>query len=194
MAQASTNGISKGFLLTESAAAAGPVMEDEESWKISNNLSRQLELNPCGRKTKPRDGRVAMRTITYESSAPSSSSEQLVLYRNTKSAQAAFRKLQRDLAKCRMQAVSVKHHGHPWYGYIGKPLRAGDEGLSVASYYYNKKRKRVGEALDLTVVARRGAALFFYTDAGNGLRERKKIVSQAKKMATKVCDLPGVCE
>ncbi|GAA4231743.1 hypothetical protein FHR32_004127 [Streptosporangium album] len=191
VAHAGTAEIPKGFLLTERAAAAGPVMEDEEWWKISNSLSRQLELNPCDTKGKPRDGRVAMRTITYSSSAPSGSSEQLVLYRNTESAQAAFRKLRADLTRCPKQATT-KRSTSSRFGYVGKPLRVGDEALSVAGYSY-KKGKREGEAAEMGVVARRGTALILYTDAGNGLRESKKIVGQAKKMAKKVCDLPGVC-
>jgi hypothetical protein len=189
VAHAGAAEIPKGFLLTEPAAAAGPIMEDEEWWKISNSLSRQLELNPCRTKGKPRDGRVAMRTITYSSSAPSGSSEQLVLYRNTKAAQAAFRKLRADLTRCPKQATAKRSSSR--YGYVGKPLRVGDEALSVAGYLYKGKRER--ELGELGVVVRRGAALFLYTDIGDGLRAGKKIVGQAKKMAKKVCDLPGVC-
>lgn len=189
VAHAGVAEIPKGFLLTEAAAVAGPVVEDEEWWKISNSLARQLELNPCRRKGKPRDGRFAMRTILYSSSAPSGSSEQLVLYRSTKAAQAAFRQLRADLTRCSKQA-STKRTTR--YGYVGKPLRVGDEALSVAGYFY-KKEKRERDPGELGVVARRGTALFFYTDVGNGAAAGKKIVGQAKKMAKKVCDLPGVC-
>ena len=191
VAHADAAEIPKGFLLTEPAATAGPTVEDEEWWKISNSLSRQLELNPCRTKGKTRDGRVAMRTITHSTSAPSGSSEQLVLYRNTKSAQAAFRKLRADLTRCAKQATA-KRNTSSRFGYVGKPLRVGDEALSVAGYFYNKG-KREREPGELGVVARRGTALFLYTDIGNGLGAGKKIVGQAKKMAKKVCDLPGVC-
>ncbi|MGP3960271.1 hypothetical protein ACTWPT_30105 [Nonomuraea sp. 3N208] len=191
MAHADTPEIPKGFLLTEAAATAGPIMEGEEWWEISNRLSRQLELNPCNRRATPRDGRVAMRTISYSSSAPSGSSEQLVLYPDTTSAQAAFRKLRADLAKCPKKPIS-KRKTDPMFGYVGKPLRIADEALSVAGYYvYPKGKRELGE---LGVVARRGAALFLYFDAGGPASSGKKIVRQAKKMATKVCDLPGVCE
>ncbi|MEU6717346.1 hypothetical protein ABZ897_38275 [Nonomuraea sp. NPDC046802] len=187
VAQADAAKIPKGFLLTE-RAAKGPVMEDEEWWEISNSLSRPLELNPCGRKGKPRDGRVAMRTIGYSTSAPSGRAEQLVLYRNASSARAAFRKLRADLARCRERITAKRKHG-----YTAKPLRAGDEGLFATGVYYTKG-KRPTESDVLGVAARRGAALFFYTDIGWPYPStRKKIVRQAQKMAKKVCDLPGVC-
>ncbi|MET8049056.1 hypothetical protein ABZU75_15800 [Streptosporangium sp. NPDC005286] len=191
VARAGTAEIPKGFLLTEPAVTAGPIVEGEEWWKISNSLSRQLELNPCGTKGKPRDGRVAMRTITYSTSAPSGSSEQLVLYRSTRSAQAAFRKLRADLARCPRRATAKGDTGSG-FGYVGKPLRVGDEALSVTGHLY-KQGKREREPAELGIVARRGAALFFYTDIGNGPRAGKKIVNQAKRMTKKVCDLPGVC-
>ncbi|MER5622615.1 hypothetical protein ABT061_16375 [Streptosporangium sp. NPDC002544] len=191
VARAGAAEIPKGFLLTEPAATAGPIVEDEEWWKISNSLSRQFELNPCGTKGKPRDGRAAMRTITYSNSAPSGSSEQLVLYRSTRSAQAAFRKLRADLARCPRRATAKGDTGSG-FGYVGKPLRVGDEALSVSGHLY-KQGKREREPAELGIVARRGAALFFYTDIGNGLGAGKKIVNQAKKMTKKVCDLPGVC-
>ncbi|MFF5245047.1 hypothetical protein ACFY3V_12285 [Streptosporangium sp. NPDC000095] len=188
-AHAGTTEIPKGFLLTERAAAAGPVIADEEWWEISNSLSRQLALNPCRTKAKPRDGRVAMRTITYSTSAPSGSGEQLVLYRSTRSAQAAFRKLRADLARCPRRATTKSGSG---FGYVGKPLRVGDEALSVAGHFH-KRGKRDREPAELGVVARRGAALFVYTDVGNGLGAGRKIVNQAKKMTKKVCGLPRVC-
>lgn len=63
--------------------------------------SRPLALNPCSRKKAHRDGRVAMRTIEYSTTAPSGSSGQLVLRKNAKAARAAFRKLRADLDRCR---------------------------------------------------------------------------------------------
>ncbi|MBB2908826.1 hypothetical protein FHS43_000072 [Streptosporangium becharense] len=191
VAHAGATEIPKGFLVTEPAATAGPIVEGEEWWKISNSLSRQLELNPCHKKEKTRDGRVAMRTITYSTSAPSNSSEQLVLYGNAKSAQAAFRKFRADLTRCLKQAAA-KHNTRSTLGYVGKPLRVGDEALSVAGYFY-KKGKHDREPGRLGVIVRRGAALFLYTDMGNGRGAEKRIVGQAKKMAKKVCELPGVC-
>jgi hypothetical protein len=189
VACASTAEIPKGFLLTERAASAGPVMEGEEWWEISNSVSRQLALNLCRTKKKPRDGRVAMRTISYSNSAPSGSAEQLVLYGNTRSAQAAFRKLRADLTKCSKQATGQRTR---FLRYAGKPLRVGDEALSVTGYFYNKG-KRERDPGEMQVVVRRGTALFIYADIGNGPGAGKKLTAQAKKMAKKVCDLPRVC-
>lgn len=166
-------------------------MEDEEWWTISNSVSQQLAFNPCRTKGKPRDGRVAMRTITYSGSAPSGSGEQLVLYRSVKSAQAAFRKLRADQSR-RPRRATAKGGTGSGFGCVGKPSRVGDEALSVAGHFH-KRGKREREPAELGVVAHRGAALFIYTDVGNGLAAGKKIVNQAKKMTKKACDLPRVC-
>ncbi|MGN9787260.1 hypothetical protein ACTMTF_37965 [Nonomuraea sp. ZG12] len=181
--------IPEHFLLTERAAAEGSVVMDEEWWEISDNLSRRLEFNPCRSKGKPRDGRVAMRTITYLTSAPSGVSEQLVLYRDARSAQAAFRKLRADLARCSKPAVAERDR----FGYVGKPSRVGDEARSVAGYDYDAHGRRLAQSDDLAVVGRRGAALFLYTANARGRGAKKEITGQARKMAKKVCGLPKVC-
>ncbi|WP_344211059.1 hypothetical protein [Nonomuraea bangladeshensis] len=134
-AHATAPRIPRNFLLTEPAAVKGPVVEDEEWWEMSDSLSRQLEFNPCRSKGKPHEGRVAMRTITYSTSAPSGTSEQLVLYRG----------------------------------------------------------RRLSQSDDLAVIGRRGAALFLYTANARGGGAKKEITGQARKMAKKVCGLPGVC-
>ena len=61
-AEVGSTRIPKGFLLTEPVARAPlpPVAVGEEWWKISDSTSRQLELNPCGTKGKPRDGRFTI--------------------------------------------------------------------------------------------------------------------------------------
>ncbi|MGI5274416.1 hypothetical protein ACQEUU_35145 [Nonomuraea sp. CA-218870] len=182
--------IPKNFLLTERAAVKGPVAGDEEWWTISDSLSQQLHVNPCRSKGKPRDGRVAMRTITYLSSAPSSAGEQLVLYSNAGSAQAAFRKLRADLATCSKPAVVKRDR----FGYVSKPLRVGDEALSVEGHDYDAAGRRLSQFDDLAVVGRRGAALFLYSSNGRDPEAKKEITGQAGKMAKKVCGLPGVCD
>lgn len=192
-AHASTAEIPKGFLLTEAKARKGvdPAFKDEESWTISNNPSRRLELNPCRTKGKPRDGRVAMRTITHSTSAPSFSSEQLVLYGNARSAKVAFAKLRADLKRCPLST----------YRYSGKPLRVKDEAMSVTGYYHEKGKIDRSMSPVMWGVARRGSALFLYVNDGvdgvtYGMNERgrlKVLADQAQKMAKKVCDLPGVC-
>ncbi len=195
VAHAGATEIPKGFLLTEAKARKGvdPDFKDEEWWTVSDNPSRRLELNPCRTKGKPRDGRVAMRTITHGTSAPSFSSEQLVLYGNTKSAKAAFAKLQADLKRCPRAT----------YWYFGKPLSVGDQAMSVAGYSYKKRKIDRSISPVMWAVARRGSALFFYTDfddhanrhgvALNERGRRKVLADQAKNMAKKVCDLPVGC-
>ena len=130
-----------------------------------------------------------MRTISYSSSAPSGSGEQLVLYGNAKSAHAAFSKLRADLTRCAKQATGQRTR---FFRYAGKPLRVGDEALSVTGYFYNKGKRERGPG-EMEVVVRRGTALFIYADIGNGPGAGKKLTAQAKKMAKKVCGLPGVC-
>ncbi|MEW9531942.1 hypothetical protein [Microbispora sp. NPDC049125] len=181
VAVAGTTTIPRGFLLTEAEARTPPLPEfaDEEWWKIIDGTSRQLELNPCRRTAKPRDGRSAMRTITHLTSGPGYSSEQLVLYRSAKSAHAAYRTLQADLKRC--------HRGSA-YVYVLKPSSIGDEAMSVAGYF-TKARKR--EAAEIWFVGRRGTALFLYNDDVSA--GAKLLAGQGKKMAKKVCGLPGVC-
>ncbi|MGI5493696.1 hypothetical protein [Microtetraspora malaysiensis] len=194
VAHASAAEIPKGFLLTEAKArkAIPPPLDDEEWWKISDKPSSQLELDPCSTKGKPRDGRVAMRTITHETSAPSYSGEQLVLYRNATSAKAALAKLRAELKRCSRGS----------YRYSAKPLSVGDEAVSVTGHAY-AKGKIDESSRTMWAVARRGSSLFFYSDFYDRGDSRDRILGDralskalavdAKKMAKKVCDLPGVC-
>ncbi|MDA0635749.1 hypothetical protein OUY22_20205 [Nonomuraea sp. MCN248] len=79
------------------------------------------------------------------------------------------------------------------FGYVGKPLRLGDEALSVTGHDYDAAGRRLSPTDDLAVVGRRGAALFLYTSNAMGRGAKKKITRQAGTMAKKVCGLPGVC-
>ncbi|GLW98147.1 hypothetical protein [Microtetraspora sp. NBRC 16547] len=194
MAHASAAEIPKGFLLTEAKArkVIPPPLDDEEWWEISDKPSLQLELNPCSTKAKPRDGRVAMRTITHGTSAPSSSGEQLVLYRNATSAKAVLAKLRAELKRCSRGS----------YRSSATRLSVGDEAVFVTGHAYTKGKLDETMPPTMWAVARRGSAVFFYSDfadRGDGriLRDRallrKTLAGDAKKMAKKVCDLPGVC-
>ncbi|WP_285706797.1 hypothetical protein [Microtetraspora sp. NBRC 16547] len=196
-AQAETIKIPKGFLLSEPRAtrSLSPVEAFEEWWEISDKLSRPLELDPCGSKKKPRDGRVAMRTVVQGTSGPSYFSEQLVLYRNVEAAKAALDRLRVDVKRCAkgkppVQAlVGVRHR------YVGTSIRVGDEALLVKGYSYDKGwREPVGGGR--YVVARRGSALILFTadDYYQVDETVKTLVGETKKMAKKVCGLPGVCE
>ncbi|WP_248964026.1 hypothetical protein [Sphaerisporangium perillae] len=196
-AEAETVTIPKGFLLTEAEAEAAKKLAPEDAaeqwWEVSDKPSRQLELNPCGHRKKPRDGRVAMRTIVHSTSAPSFYSEQLVLYRDVKAARATFKRLRAEVKRCaaggsRAYTLSGTRHRYA----VSRTLRIGDEAMLVGGYFYDKGESESswGERF---VVARRGTALITYA-ADSSWRDVSKVLARdAKKMAAKVCDLPGVC-
>jgi hypothetical protein len=196
-AQAETVKIPKGFLLTE-AEATKPLTEDqaaEEWWTVSDKLTKPLELNPCRSKEKPRDGRIAMRIIIKGTSAPSYVTEQLVLYPSAKNAGAAFRKLRADVEKCaKAKAPQTATVAGNFHRYTSKKVNIADEALLVkgSSYERGTEEPLKGE---LYVVVRRGSALVLYTADSYWAGEdtTKILTNRAKKMAKKVCDLPGVC-
>src|SRR5262249_17766442 len=99
--------IPKNFLLTERAARQPlSAMEAAElAYKISDHLTKPLEVNPCLHKHAIDRGRVAARTITYWSSAPSSSSEQLILYKTPGAARSAFTALLAEARRCATKRI-----------------------------------------------------------------------------------------
>ncbi|MGV9324201.1 hypothetical protein [Streptosporangium sandarakinum] len=203
-ARAETVRIPKGFLLTE-AEATKPLTEDqaaEEWWTVSDKPTRPLELNPCRSKGKPRDGRVAMRTIIGGTSAPSYVTEQLVLYPSAKNAGAAFRRLRADVEKCaKAKAPRRATVAGDFHRYTGKKVNIADEALLVkgSSYERGTEEPLKGELYvsggERYVVVRRGSALALYTADSYWAGEdtTRILTGRAKKMARKVCDLPGVC-
>ncbi|MFF5206371.1 hypothetical protein [Streptosporangium sp. NPDC000396] len=203
-AQAETVKIPKGFLLTE-AEATKPLTDDqaaEEWWTVSDKLARPLELNPCGSKKKPHDGRIAMRTIIGKTTGPSYVSEQVVLYPSVKNAGAVFRKLRADVKRCaKAKAPQAATVAGDFHRYIGKKARIGDEALLAEgnSYERGQEEPLKGELYSPSgeryVVARRGSALILYTADSNWAGEdtSRILIGRAKKMAKKICDLPGVC-
>lgn len=181
--------IPKDFLLTEPAARK-PLSEtaaDEMGWKISDKLTKPLELNPCNRRRAADAGRVAARTITYWSSAPSSSSEQLIIYRSPRAAHAAFTQLRADAKKCaRKGDPAAPELKIRWRT---SKVKAGDEaaGIGYTTWQDGYENDRLSG-----VVARRGSALMIYTDTEAGYQPGT-LIKKARRMAAKVCKLPGVC-
>ncbi|WP_449063356.1 hypothetical protein [Planomonospora algeriensis] len=113
--------------------------------------------------------------------APSSSSEQLVLYRSARAAAAALDRLRADVRRCT--------EDRDGYRYSVKPLRVGNDAVWVK---HSKKEGR-SELYDrFAVVARRGKALILYTVDG-GSYTTGSLTGPAKKMAVKVCGIRGVC-
>ncbi|MFC4531512.1 hypothetical protein [Sphaerisporangium dianthi] len=193
LAGAETARIPKGFLLTEVQASATrpPEMTEEDWWKVSDSTSRRLELNPCESRRTSRDGRVAMRTITHLTSGPSYDSEQLVLYRTAVAAHDAFRELRGEVRSCPGKGSPSSSK----VGYFGRPLRVGDEAMSVGLYFMRDGRRRRDPGR-LWAVARRGAAVFLYSSdevPEDPASLVKRLAGQAGEMAAKVCGLPQVC-
>lgn len=159
--------IPKDFLLFEKAARQ---VDNEESWsKISDSLSKQLLIKPCKGKRSTADGREAMRTVVIDTSAPSFSAEQLVIYRSPGTAQKAFKRLRAEILRCHQNRYTIK------------PSRVGDQAFAVtatAKYGYDVHG----------FVTRRGRALIIF-DGNDGFNPKKRAITMSKK----VCDLPEVC-
>ncbi|MEU4578699.1 hypothetical protein [Nonomuraea sp. NPDC023979] len=185
VADAEASRIPKNFLLSEKEARAPRDEADsiEYWWKISDKLSNRPLLAPCRGARTVRDGRVAMRTITHLTSAPSLDGEQLVLYRSAKAARAAFLGLRAEVKRCPGKDLRL----------IARTVRIGDEGMFVGRYdYYKGKRDR--EPVSSWAVGRRGAALFVYSaDQAYTTNPGKLVTGRAKRMAKKVCELRNVC-
>lgn len=84
--------IPRNFLLTERDARRhlSPEEAAELGYEISDKLTKPLELNPCVHRSSVDRDRVAARTISHWTSGPSGSSEQLVIYKSSRAAHAAF--------------------------------------------------------------------------------------------------------
>lgn len=193
--------IPQNFLLSEKAARTPPaeIERGEVWWKISDKLNRPLLVNPCGRKNAPTADRSAARTITHNTSAPSYSAEQLVIYRNARAAKTAMTKLLADARRC------VSHpSGKPysWNGdgktrWVVSRTRLADEAALTHIMMYDKLNKEWSPLLS-GLVARKGRALLVYTGDQDSLghphkRAVKTLRSTAATMAAKICALPGVC-
>ncbi|MEU6730468.1 hypothetical protein ABZ917_42755 [Nonomuraea wenchangensis] len=189
------------FLLTENAARApqSEVDKAESWWRISNRTTVPLTLNPCGRKRVSPANRSAVRTIVHRTSAPSHSSEQLLIHRSAGAAREAMRTLLADARRCRTQP-----HGKPysWSGdgrtsWVVASTRTGDEAALMHLMMYDKLNKEWAPLLS-GIVARKGRALILYTgdqDTFGHSRARavKTLRKTAARMAAKVCALPSVC-
>ncbi|MFE0151184.1 hypothetical protein ACFWY5_28845 [Nonomuraea sp. NPDC059007] len=181
--------IPRNFLLSEPAARKTQTPEEayEQGYKISDKLTRPLELNPCVHRRAADRGRLAARTITLWTSAPSGASEQLVLYKSSRAAHAAFAQLRAEVKRCARKgdpaspALRIR--------WRTSPAKAGDESIGMG--YQTWQDGSVNETIT-GVVARRGSALMIYTTS-DGSYNPGGLTKDARKMAAKVCSLPGVC-
>ncbi|MEZ7125701.1 hypothetical protein ACBR40_10205 [Nonomuraea sp. AD125B] len=193
--------IPDNFLLTEKAARA-PQSEDdraESSWRISDKTTAPLALNPCRRKRVSPAERSAVRTIFHDTTAPSHSSEQLLVHRSAGAARTALRTLLADARRCR-----TKPYGAPYSWardsrtrWVVSPTRVGDEAALMHLMMYDKLNKEWTPLLS-GIVARKGRALMVYTGDQETLghsraRAVKALRKTATRMAAKVCALPSVC-
>ncbi|MEU1720260.1 hypothetical protein [Nonomuraea sp. NPDC005692] len=189
LSPAAVTEIPKNFLFTERAARV-PLSQDdaaEQGYKISDRLTAPFELNPCRHRRAVDRGRTAARTITYWSTAPSRSAEQLVLYKSPRAARAALAGLRAEAGRCaRKGDPSVPTLEIQWRT---TKVKAGDEALGMG--YRTRQAGNVDRTIT-GVVARRGSALIVYrTDDGD--YDPGRLTKNARKMAVKVCGLPGVC-
>ncbi|MEV1002733.1 hypothetical protein [Nonomuraea sp. NPDC050202] len=181
--------IPKNFLLIERDARKklGPMQVDEEGYTISDKLTAPLELNPCHHKRATDRDRVAARTITHWTSAPSGSSEQLVLYKSSRAAHTALTRLRADVKRCaRRSSPSQPRLKIQWRT---SQAKAGDEAVGMG--YQTRQGGSVNQTIT-GIVARRGSALMIYT-TDEGFYDPGRLTKNARKMAVKVCQLPGVC-
>ncbi|MFI7638522.1 hypothetical protein [Nonomuraea sp. NPDC049400] len=181
--------IPKNFLLTERDARRplAPNQAEEQGYKISDKLTAPLELNPCVHRRAVDRGRLAARTISLWTSAPSDSSEQLVIYKSPRAAHAALTRLRAEVKRCsRKGDPSAPELKIRWRTTKAK---VGDEAAGMG--YQTWQDGYVNQTIS-GVVARRGSALMIYTTSEGGY-EPGGLTKAARKMAAKVCKLPGVC-
>ncbi|WP_349446904.1 hypothetical protein [Nonomuraea sp. B19D2] len=181
--------IPKNFLLTERDARRplAPNEAEEKGYEISDKLTTPLELNPCVHRRAVDRDRLAARTITLWTSAPSSSSEQLVIYKSPRAAHAALTRLRAEVKRCaRKGDPSAPELKIRWRTTKAK---VGDEAAGMG--YQTWQDGYVNQTIS-GVAARRGSALMIYTTT-EGAYEPGGLTKAARKMAAKVCKLPGVC-
>jgi hypothetical protein len=171
----------KGFLLDE-AKVDGP-RRPWEHLKLTDSLKKPLEVNPCGRRTA-RDGRSASRTFTYVAETVYRS-EQVVLYPSERAAKAAMKSVRADLAECGTGGRGPNRHSYTW-----KSTDVGDEALRVGGFFFENRSR--------TVIVRKGSAVAVYVRTGLVTKslpvsQFRPLIKDARTMAAKLCDLPGVC-
>jgi hypothetical protein len=182
-------GIPENFLLTERDARRHltPAEAYEEGYDISDKLTKAWQLNPCGHRRAVDRGRVAARTITHWTSAPSGSAEQLILYKSPGAARSALTRLRADVKRCaRKGDASAPDLQIRWRT---STVRAGDEAIGMG--YQTWQDGSVNQTIT-GIVARRGSALMIYTTT-EGDYDPGRLTKNARKMSAKVCALPGAC-
>jgi hypothetical protein len=151
--------IPKNFLLSERDARRhlDPHEASEQGYEISDRLTRPLELNPCGHRRAVDRDRVAARTITHWTSAPSGSSEQLVIYKSPRAARSALTRLRAEVKRCaRKGDPSAPQLRIQWRT---SKAKAGDEAIGMG--YQTWQDGYVNQTIT-GIAARRGSAVLIY--------------------------------
>ncbi|GAA2910069.1 hypothetical protein GCM10010517_76540 [Streptosporangium fragile] len=181
----------RNFLLYESQARKPVDDPTEEKWTISNKLSKNLGFFPCNLSKNTGSGRASARTVEF--TAPLFyRGEQLVVYRSAGAARDAMAGLLAQAGSCKR----VKS-GPAVFTASAKPVSAGDQAVRVAIQGYDPKSGRPTIDGQRAVVVRKGRALAFYLLSGDYGKVRDSDFAEplrdARKMAARVCSLPGVC-
>lgn len=184
-------GIPRNFLLHEPQARKPVRYPDEEKWTISDRRGGNLEINPCDLRRPADRDRTAMRTVTYR--APEHhSGEQLVIYSSTAAARRAMTGLLRQVGRC----ARIESEGTVTRAWA-EPVRAGDRAVRITVQSYDATGVNPAIGGQRAVVVREGRAVAVYLLAGEYGRVRvsdfTRQLKDARRMAAKVCSLPGVC-
>ncbi|GII90643.1 hypothetical protein [Sinosporangium siamense] len=188
-AASAAGAIPKGFLLYEQKAVTQGKKDPEHQWSISNKLTARFGVNPCSKSGLAIADRQVARTINYAGVPDFKRVEQVIVYADSDAAASAVNEVRAALRKCRSIAGGS-------YRYSQAPVKVGDEAVRVIGHSYQKgKAQLLGER---AVVARRGNAVFVYSEAGEwgkpALSHFKSVLADAKKMSAKVCGTVAVCD
>ncbi|MFI6324175.1 hypothetical protein ACIBG8_42075 [Nonomuraea sp. NPDC050556] len=165
-----------GFLLLEAQA------KGHKNWSVDDTRTLPFVLNPCFKGHWDK-GRLEARTVVYSPEGEGGGKwEQLIVYKDVSSAEAAMKGLRGQLAKCPPVAKEAAP-SHYWY----KPLDLGDDALRAGT--------RFDEGGTHDVVVRRGAAIMIYGQndwptKSLPLKGFRPLIKLAEEMLGQVCRLP----
>ncbi|GAA0924662.1 hypothetical protein GCM10009560_25550 [Nonomuraea longicatena] len=173
------------FLTYESKQARKPFGTVEIGWEVSDKPTRLAPLILC--RTPAPTGVTTMRTAAASGDAEYRYAEQVALYADANAATEALEAYKTAVQKCAKTGM---------YRHTVAERRLGDGALQVSRHDI-RPDLRYGERV---IVVRKGSALIAYAESAGFTRNKPraadfaKQVRDAKAMAAKVCELPGVCD
>ncbi|MEU0569803.1 hypothetical protein ABZ297_31110 [Nonomuraea sp. NPDC005983] len=189
-AAATADGLPRGFLKYESEQARKPFGKAEISWRVSDKRTEVATLDLCGARASLLSQAESVRSVLADGDADYHYREQVAVFADDQAATGAMAKLRKAVRGCAKVKTSAGSTA-----YRGQKLPIGDEALQVSRYNL-KSENAYGER---SVVVRRGSAVIVYAEVSLYTSNKPKAsdfrsqVRDAKAMAVKVCDLPGVC-